>query len=100
MVTKMGAFILLFQPYNVHNVPTKDIFGMSVVALAVLILLPHSVCEVLAGNCFVNEPTPILYTFHQPGDLIIGGIASQLFYLFEELTFDSVPAVDLLDSPM
>lgn len=96
----MGTFVLLFQPHNAHKTPAKNIFGMGVVVVAMLLLLPHSVCEVLAGNCFVNEPTPILYEYHQPGDLTIGGIASQLFYLFEELTFDTIPTVDLLDSPM
>ncbi|XP_062993246.1 vomeronasal type-2 receptor 26-like [Elgaria multicarinata webbii] len=58
-----------------------------------LLLLPYVV------KCPENDPLPIPHEWYQPGGLIIGGIASQMFYAFDELSFKKHPSQGLFEIP-
>ncbi|KAJ6651610.1 hypothetical protein lerEdw1_020792 [Lerista edwardsae] len=66
-----------------------------------LLLLPQMVCQKEATKCPMNEPLPIPHEWRQPGDLLIGGIASQIVYLFPQVTFTEYSSQQLgFDLPM
>ncbi|XP_062993247.1 vomeronasal type-2 receptor 26-like [Elgaria multicarinata webbii] len=50
-------------------------------------------------KCPENDPLPIPHEWYQPGGLIIGGIASQMFYDFDELSFKKHPSQGLFEIP-
>uniref|UniRef100_A0A8D2IW59 G-protein coupled receptors family 3 profile domain-containing protein n=1 Tax=Varanus komodoensis TaxID=61221 RepID=A0A8D2IW59_VARKO len=58
------------------------------------LLLPHhAVCRRHSINCTTTkDPLPIPHKFYQPGDLVIGGIVSQVFFLHNILSFVEQPA--------
>lgn len=63
------------------------------VALGVLLLvlfLPW-VCTAHAGKCHIRDPHPPLHKYHQLGDLIIGGVASQAFVVSDSIDFTKEP---------
>lgn len=43
-------------------------------------------------NCLVADPFPVLYEWYQPGDLLIGGMVSQIVFVFNEHWFDEYPS--------
>ncbi|XP_062992814.1 vomeronasal type-2 receptor 26-like [Elgaria multicarinata webbii] len=47
-----------------------------------------------------DDPLPIPHQFYQPGDLVIGGIVSQVFFLYNILSFMEQPAQMLHDEPL
>ncbi|XP_026545845.1 vomeronasal type-2 receptor 26-like [Notechis scutatus] len=53
------------------------------------------VIEVNTLKCPEVDPIPIPHEWYQPGDLLIGGIASQNLYAFSEHKFDEHPSQDL-----
>ncbi|XP_026578920.1 vomeronasal type-2 receptor 26-like [Pseudonaja textilis] len=53
------------------------------------------VIKVNALKCPESDPIPIPHEWFQPGDLLIGGIASQHLYGFSEHTFKEHPSQDL-----
>ncbi|XP_061446334.1 vomeronasal type-2 receptor 26-like [Rhineura floridana] len=51
-------------------------------------------------QCPINAPLPVPHEWNQPGDLLIGGIASQIIYIFPEVDFKKHPSQELFDSPL
>ncbi|XP_062993245.1 vomeronasal type-2 receptor 26-like [Elgaria multicarinata webbii] len=47
----------------------------------------------------MNDPLPIPHEWYQPGGLIIGGIASQIFYTFDKLSFKKHPSQGFFEIP-
>ncbi|XP_053216020.1 vomeronasal type-2 receptor 26-like [Podarcis raffonei] len=71
---------------------------MLVVLLLQLVLLSHIVCKTHSINCSIfDDPLPIPHNFYQPGDLIIGGIVSQVFFNYNNLSFKEEPKQILID---
>ncbi|XP_061447741.1 vomeronasal type-2 receptor 26-like [Rhineura floridana] len=67
----------------------------------VFILLSHSVYKTQVINCSIHDdPLPIPHNFYQPGDLLIGEIASQVFFFSNNLSFMEQPAHILIDEPI
>ncbi|XP_062992821.1 vomeronasal type-2 receptor 26-like [Elgaria multicarinata webbii] len=61
----------------------------------------YPVYKTHSSNCTRSEdPLPIPHEFYQPGDLIIGGIVSQVFFLYDNLSFMEQPAEMVLDEPI
>ncbi|XP_033026232.1 vomeronasal type-2 receptor 26-like [Lacerta agilis] len=48
-------------------------------------------------QCAMKDPFPVPHEWYQPGDFIIGGISSQLFYVFYEVYFREHPSRDVFD---
>ncbi|XP_015670506.1 vomeronasal type-2 receptor 116-like [Protobothrops mucrosquamatus] len=48
-------------------------------------------------TCNLRDPVPIVHKYYQSGDLIIAAIIYQVFFLSNEITFQSVPSRDVLD---
>ncbi|XP_029139803.1 vomeronasal type-2 receptor 116-like [Protobothrops mucrosquamatus] len=48
-------------------------------------------------TCNLRDPVPIVHKYYQSGDLIIAAIIYQVFFLSNEITFQSVPFHDVLD---
>lgn len=77
------------------------IIRMVLILLLLLFLLPCNVCKKNAINCTIDDdPLPIPHEFYQPGDLIIGGIVSQVFSIHNSLNFTLRPAQILFNEPM
>ncbi|KAF7237989.1 hypothetical protein EYD10_15326 [Varanus komodoensis] len=71
---------------------------LKVMLVPSLILLCHTVCKRHSINFTrTDDPLPILHAFYQPGDLVIGGIVSQVFSLYNHLSFMEQPAQTLLE---
>ncbi|XP_062992791.1 vomeronasal type-2 receptor 26-like [Elgaria multicarinata webbii] len=54
-------------------------------------------CEAHTSMCSKRDPLNIPHEYYQPGDLSIGGITSQLFALFEPMSFVADPKTKLMD---
>nr|XP_028566596.1 vomeronasal type-2 receptor 26-like [Podarcis muralis] len=61
------------------------------------VLLPQVTCKIPNIECSVTNPLPILHKYHQPGDLIIAGIMSQIYIFFNSIDFRKCPSSDLFD---
>ncbi|XP_070810257.1 vomeronasal type-2 receptor 26-like [Pituophis catenifer annectens] len=48
-------------------------------------------------TCKLSSPSPIVHKYYQSGDLIIAAIIFQVFFLTNEITFQSLPSYDVLD---
>nr|XP_028558706.1 vomeronasal type-2 receptor 26-like [Podarcis muralis] len=71
------------------------------VVMLLLVMLCHTVCKIHSINCSIfDDPHPIPHEFYQPGDFVIGGIVSQVFFLYNNLSFTEQPAQILIDEPI
>ncbi|XP_077773976.1 vomeronasal type-2 receptor 26-like [Podarcis muralis] len=61
--------------------------------------LASVVYKVASMACPTNEPVPVPHEWHQPGGLIIGGIASQIIYHSLEIDFKEPPSQKLFQDP-
>ncbi|KAJ6651782.1 hypothetical protein lerEdw1_018652 [Lerista edwardsae] len=68
---------------------------MMVFMLLLLLLLPHMTCTEHATKCPASDPIPVPQEWLRPGDLLIGGIMSQVDYLFPTVSFQVPPAQEL-----
>nr|XP_056720645.1 vomeronasal type-2 receptor 26-like [Euleptes europaea] len=75
---------------------------MLVIPLLQLAILCCTVFKMTRSSlCIVHkDPLPILHEFYQPGDLIIGGIVSQVFLLHETFSFKEQPRRILIGEPV
>ncbi|XP_054850011.1 vomeronasal type-2 receptor 26-like [Eublepharis macularius] len=74
---------------------------MELVVGLILLLLCHTVCNKHSMNFTVPEdPLPIPHKFYQPGDLVIGGIASHIFFFHSTSSFTEQPKRQLTDEPI
>lgn len=74
---------------------------MVLILLLVLILLPHSVCQAYSISCTIcSDPFPILQEFHQPADLVIGGLAHHVYFFLDTPSFKERPTQMVVEQPM
>lgn len=78
----------------------KSIFVLRMLELIKLVLFLHSLCEAHLGQCQVSDPPAPLHMYHQSGELLIGGIASQAFIVTDAITFTHLPPAALSDELM
>ncbi|XP_060110655.1 vomeronasal type-2 receptor 26-like [Heteronotia binoei] len=64
-----------------------------------LLLLPSISCRAETTKCGMKDPLPVPHEWFQPGDLLIGEIASQLVYHLHEIDFSQHPAQELYRDP-
>ncbi|KAF7234668.1 hypothetical protein EYD10_18336 [Varanus komodoensis] len=69
------------------------------VMLLMLLLLLYMICKVDTTQCPVSDSLPIPHEWHQTEDLLIGGIASQIIYIFRQLSFEEHPSKKLFEIP-
>ncbi|XP_053216418.1 vomeronasal type-2 receptor 26-like [Podarcis raffonei] len=50
-------------------------------------------------RCPTSDPFPVPHEWYQPGGLIIGGISSQIFYVFYEVFFREQPSENMFTLP-
>ncbi|XP_061445975.1 vomeronasal type-2 receptor 26-like [Rhineura floridana] len=62
-----------------------------------LLLLSEAMHVVCCAHCKISDPLPIQHKYYHSGDLIIGGIISQIFMFFSPITFERHPSHELLD---
>lgn len=60
-------------------------------SIVFLIFFPHTVGKTHTVKCQAHYPYPPLHMYHQPGDLIIGVIASQTLTISDSATFHEKP---------
>ncbi|XP_077169304.1 vomeronasal type-2 receptor 26-like [Paroedura picta] len=79
----------------------KGSLVIEMLLLLLLLVLPcNIVCWMSSINCSINhDPFPIPHNFYQPGDLLIGGIASQVLYFNNPPSFLEHPSRMVLDEP-
>nr|XP_034957010.1 vomeronasal type-2 receptor 26-like [Zootoca vivipara] len=65
-----------------------------------LVLLCHTVCKTHINCSIFDDPQPIPHNFYQPGDLLIGGIVSQVLYFYNNLSFIEQPGQVLINEPI
>ncbi|XP_053221636.1 vomeronasal type-2 receptor 26-like [Podarcis raffonei] len=66
-----------------------------------LLLLPYSVCQTHSINCSISDDLlPIPHQFYQPGDFVIGEIASQVFVFHRSPSFMERPTQTLIGKPV
>lgn len=71
------------------------------VAVLLLVLLCHVVGQKHSINCSIqDDPLPIPHEFYHPGDLVIGEIVSQVFFLHNLLSFLKQPTQIVINEPM
>ncbi|XP_060137357.1 vomeronasal type-2 receptor 26-like [Zootoca vivipara] len=57
------------------------------------------VCHADTTRCPTSGPFPVPHEWYQPGGLIIGGISSQIFYVFYEVFFREQPSQNMFTIP-
>ncbi|XP_028560728.2 vomeronasal type-2 receptor 26-like [Podarcis muralis] len=62
-------------------------------------LLSVKVCKVNTMKCPISNPLPVPHEWYQPGDFLIGGMASQITYPASEASFTEHPSGRLFDVP-
>nr|XP_056720340.1 vomeronasal type-2 receptor 26-like [Euleptes europaea] len=70
------------------------------VLLLLLVLLGHAVCKKQSVPCTIAVDLPIPHAFYQPGNLIIGEIVSQVFYIYDTPSFKEQPAQLFVSEPI
>ncbi|KAG8140947.1 hypothetical protein E2320_003568, partial [Naja naja] len=58
-------------------------------------LFMFQVCKFAAETCSKNDPFPVRHEWQQPGDVLLGGMSSQITYIFHPLSFKRHPSEEL-----
>ncbi|XP_015684567.1 vomeronasal type-2 receptor 26-like [Protobothrops mucrosquamatus] len=56
--------------------------------------------QVVTLRCPASEAFPVPHEWYQPGDLVIGGMVSHIFYHFDEIEFKEHPSLKPYDLPL
>ncbi|XP_063158705.1 vomeronasal type-2 receptor 26-like [Candoia aspera] len=67
------------------------------VALAVVMMTLQIVQNSSSAKCPMSHPLSILHKYYYPGDIIIGGILSQIYVFSNLLTFQEDPSSEVFD---
>lgn len=62
-----------------------------VAVVLLLLLLSQTVAETHMEKCLLRNPQSPLHKYHRPGDILIGGIASQSFIMTDPIHFTELP---------
>lgn len=73
------------------------VLRMVVLVLLLLALFPHMVCKARTVQCSMVYPHSPLHTYHQSGDLIIGGVAYHAGIVTSLLPFEEEPLPVLME---
>lgn len=75
---------------------------MVLVLILLLLLLRLTVCQTQSVvNCSIrHDLLPIRHEFYQPGGLVVGMIASQVFFMYDTPTFMEQPSQMLINDPV
>ncbi|XP_077774126.1 vomeronasal type-2 receptor 26-like [Podarcis muralis] len=68
--------------------------------LLLLLLLPNIVSQGQSTKCTTNNPVHVPHEWYEPGDLVIGAMASHIYYIVPKLSFKKHPSQDFIDAPM
>lgn len=66
---------------------------MRTCVVILLILLPHKVLMAHVGKCPILNPQPSFHEYYQPGDVMIGAIASHSFFISSVYDFMENPVL-------
>ncbi|XP_020633797.3 vomeronasal type-2 receptor 26-like [Pogona vitticeps] len=83
--------------WDEDNSSAEGCFSCKIMGFGVLVLLPQAVCKIPSAKCNLNNPLPILHKYYQSGDVIIGGIMSQIYTFSSSITFKQRPCIDFFD---
>ncbi|XP_053117335.1 vomeronasal type-2 receptor 26-like [Hemicordylus capensis] len=67
------------------------------ILLVLVMLLSESVCKIPLVKCKMGHPSPINHNSFQSGDLLIGGIISQIYFTSDRVTYRRHPSEELVD---
>lgn len=81
--------------YHLGKVHLK--FSLLFFKLWMLIWFPQVMCH--DAKCIINNPS-IKYKSYHSGELIIGGIISLIYMIYNLITFKKNPSEELLDDPV
>lgn len=73
----------------------EKVFSWALMLVVLLLLLPQISCAKTSLNCPLIEAQPVPHEWRKPGDLIVGGMASQIICFFPAVNFERHPYVDL-----
>lgn len=59
--------------------------------MLLLVLFPYTLGNAHVDKCRDWDPHPVIHEYHQSGDIIIGGVASQAFIIADPITFTEPP---------
>lgn len=91
---------------GVKEILTKGVIVISkppcieMVLLVVLLFLwfHHTAYQLKTMMCAIPvDPLPIPHQFSQPGDIVIGGITSHIFFFHETFSYTEQPTLGLTD---
>ncbi|KAK9398098.1 type-2 vomeronasal receptor [Crotalus adamanteus] len=69
--------------------------------MALFLFLSLEECQRVTTKCPQTQFFTVPHDWYQPGTLLIGGMASQVIYLFNEVSFKNIPSQDIgFDLPM
>lgn len=68
--------------------------------LLLLLLLPYVMCREYTLRCPGNEPLDIPEEWYQPGEILIGGMATHSTYIFPNISFNKHPLEESFDVPL
>uniref|UniRef100_A0A670K5X8 G-protein coupled receptors family 3 profile domain-containing protein n=1 Tax=Podarcis muralis TaxID=64176 RepID=A0A670K5X8_PODMU len=57
-----------------------------------LLLLSPIVCKEETMKCPTSDPVPVPHEWYQPGGILIGGLGSQIMYVFHGISFNEHPS--------
>nr|XP_028560616.1 vomeronasal type-2 receptor 26-like [Podarcis muralis] len=81
-----------------ESMPTR-VFAIRMLLL-LLLLLPNIVSQGQSAQCATNNPVHVPHEWYEPGDLVIGAMASHIYYIVPKLSFKRHPSQDFIDAPM
>ncbi|XP_077774132.1 vomeronasal type-2 receptor 26-like [Podarcis muralis] len=68
--------------------------------LLLLLLLPNIVSQGQSAKCATNHPVHVPHEWYEPGDLVIGAMASHIYYIVRTVSFKKHPSQDFIEAPL
>nr|XP_028560618.1 vomeronasal type-2 receptor 26-like [Podarcis muralis] len=68
--------------------------------LLLLLLLPNILSQGQSAKCATNHPVHVPHEWYEPGDLVIGAMASHIYYIVRKVSFKKHPSQDFIDAPL
>lgn len=81
---------------NTENTTFRRIFFAA--AMLFLLIFSSIIYPANTLKCHA-EPFLVPYEWYQPGDILIGGMTSQIIYIFNQLLFEEHPSQNLFSIP-
>nr|XP_028560608.1 vomeronasal type-2 receptor 26-like [Podarcis muralis] len=68
--------------------------------LLLLSMLPNIVSQGQSAKCTTNNPVHVPHEWYEPGDLVIGAMASHIYYIVHKVSFKNHPSQEFIDAPL